>query len=124
MSVTKADKDPHYICQLCNCDGDSEIMFNHLLGRDHQETFIKTLSKLDVNLVNLQEETEKVKDNGKLELLVTIYSDELIPWPEGMAPWSVEQGTEFIKFDNLIFLKLHWNFGKNEFFYFQHYIFK
>ena len=93
MSVTKADKDPHYICQLCNCDGDSEIMFNHLLGRDHQETFIKTLSKLDVNLVNLQEETEKVKDNGKLELLVTIYSDELMPWPEGMAPWSVEQGT-------------------------------
>lgn len=92
MSVTKADKDPHYICQLCNCVGDAEIMFNHLLGRDHQETFIKTLSTLDVNLVNLQEETEKVKDNGKLELLVTIYSDELMPWPEGMAPWSVEQG--------------------------------
>ena len=33
-----------------------------------------------------------MKENGKLELLVTIHSDELMPWPEGLAPWSMEQG--------------------------------
>ena len=33
-----------------------------------------------------------MKENDKMELLVTIYSDELMPWPEGMAPWDVEQG--------------------------------
>ena len=67
-------------------------MLKHLLSRDHQETFLKDLAKIDVNLVNLQEEIEKVKENGKSELITTIYSDELMPWPEGLAPWSVEQG--------------------------------
>lgn len=92
LSVTKADKAPHYFCKLCNFDGDAEAMLNHLLCRDHQETFLKDLAKIDVNLVNLEEEMEKVKENGKTELLATIYSDELMPWPEGLAPWSVEQG--------------------------------
>ena len=67
-------------------------MLKHLLSRDHQETFLKDLAKIDVNLVNLQEEIEKVKENGKSELISTIYSDELMPWPEGLAPWSVAQG--------------------------------
>jgi len=92
LSVTKADKDPHYYCKLCNFDGGTEAMLNHLLCRDHQENFLKNLAQIDVNLVNLEEEIEKVKENGKTELLATIYSDELMPWPEGLAPWSVEQG--------------------------------
>jgi hypothetical protein len=92
LSVTKADKDPHYYCKLCNYDGNADLMLNHLLGRDHQETFLKDLAKIDVNLVNLEEEIENVKENGKTELLATVYSDELMPWPVGLAPWSVEQG--------------------------------
>ena len=67
-------------------------MLKHLLSRDHQESYLKDLAKIDVNLINLQEEIEKVKENGKSELITTIYSDELMPWPEGLAPWSVEQG--------------------------------
>jgi len=92
LSVTKADKDPHYLCKLCNFGGDTEVMLNHLLCRDHQEAFLKDLVKIDVNLVNLEEEIDKVKENGSTKLLATIYSDELMPWPEGLAPWNVEQG--------------------------------
>ena len=60
LSVTKADKEPHYCCQLCNFDGDAESMLNHLLGTDHQEKFLKELASVDVDLINLQEEIEKV----------------------------------------------------------------
>ena len=35
---------------------------------------------------------ERERENKKLDLITTIYSDELYPWLSGKAPWSREQG--------------------------------
>jgi hypothetical protein len=47
--------------------------------------------------MNFQAELERVRENGRLDAIDTVYSDELYPWPAGKAPWSLEAGGTGVK---------------------------
>ena len=71
-------------------------MFNHLLGRGHREKFFENKYDMDLEKVGskyILQLAEKEQENRNIELITTIYSDELYPWLSGKAPWSIEQGT-------------------------------
>lgn len=71
-------------------------MLNHVLGRGHREKYL--MKKFDINPANPPKESwlrnmaEKSPENDNPDLIDTIYSDEMYPWPSGKAPWSLEQG--------------------------------
>ena len=70
-------------------------MVNHIRGRGHREKFFCQLDDRDYSKVSsgeLLKLAEKQNEQGEWELIKTIYSDELYPWPSGKAPWSLENG--------------------------------
>ena len=75
MSCTRAEMEPFYKCKLCVVNGNSDEMLTHLLSRGHQETFLKNLFKVQAldDLADLQSMIESVKQNGKFNLMTTIY---------------------------------------------------
>ena len=92
LSFSKAEMEPHYFCKLCAFQGDSGLMMNHLFSKDHSDRFTRESPS----------EVKVDKDNGKFELIKTIYSDELYPWPLGQEPWSIERGKFFSKVNYII----------------------
>lgn len=94
IAISKISMVPHYECGLCTVKGDPDVILDHILGKQHQDNFFKDLfcvSDPEV-IANLTSEIETFQENGKVDLIQTIYSDDLYPWPAGQAPWSTEQG--------------------------------
>lgn len=95
ISYSDIEMEPHYECRLCPNQGQANHMFNHLLGRGHREKFFE--NKYDIQSetagpYKIQKMAERERENEKIKLITTIYSDELYPWLSGKAPWSLEQG--------------------------------
>ena len=87
--------EPFYECNLCNNQGEANGMVNHVLGRGHREKFFGQMDDKDygkMSSVDLRKQAERQDEKGQWELIKTIYSDELYPWPSGKAPWSLENG--------------------------------
>ena len=95
ISVSNIEMEPFYECNLCNSQGEANGMVNHVRGRGHREKFFGQLDDRDYSKISsgeLLKLAEKQNEQGEWELIKTIYSDELYPWPSGKAPWSLENG--------------------------------
>ena len=71
-----------------------------IIGRGHREKYFENKHDLDIAKTNpsqVKELAYKWRENDKIkEMIKTIYSDDMYPWPSGKAPWSVEnQGTGY-----------------------------
>ena len=95
ISVSNVEMEPFYECNLCNNQGEANGMVNHILGRGHREKFFSQLDDRDYSKMSsgeLCKQAGKRSERGEWDLIKTIYSDELYPWPSGKAPWSLENG--------------------------------
>jgi len=90
-----SEEEPYYHCEVCGTKGQANMMFNHLLGREHRKQMLKILdpsAPLDLNADTVKRRLEPYRENEYLSNITTVYSDELYPWEAGKAPWSVEKG--------------------------------
>jgi len=88
-----SEEEPYYRCDLCPSKGQANMMFNHLLGKDHKKNVLKVLKPniIDDNPRVICKELEEFRQTD-WNLITSIKSDELYPWESGKAPWSVERG--------------------------------
>ena len=88
-----SEEEPYYYCELCPSKGQANMMFNHVLGKEHRKQVLKKLKPHIVN-DNARVILEELKEFRETDWSVidTIYSDEQYPWESGKAPWSVERG--------------------------------
>ena len=75
----------------------SSICFNFAMNRECLTHFFQNLFPThrkywDIKPQDSVREIEPYRENLNLELKETIYSDELYPWSQGRAPWSLEIG--------------------------------
>jgi len=88
-----SEEEPYYECDLCPSKGQANMMYNHLLGKDHKRNVLKKKKPhiIDDNPRKILKELEEFRQTDWAKIQ-RIYSDEIYPWEAGKAPWSVEQG--------------------------------
>ena len=88
-----SEEEPYYECDLCPSKGQANMMYNHLLGKDHKRNVLKQKKPhiIDDNPRTIAKELAEFRQTDWSTIQRT-YSDELYPWEAGKAPWSVERG--------------------------------
>ena len=83
LSYTRRDVEPHYKCTLCKTEGKALEMKTHLLDQNHLiKAFDEKKNDKNNNIHSML--LEDLKENGQFNLVKTIHSDEMYPWPVGM----------------------------------------
>ena len=98
LPVSDPEMEPHYECQLCDKQGEANVILMHLLGQGHRQKFVEQLhgddgaSVMDLTQSQLLKYATDYAENKHPLRIRTKRSDEDFPWPAGKAPWSAEKG--------------------------------